>query len=242
MLPGQKTIQALFGRPRPPSIYDLFTQNTDGSIHKWHHYFEIYERYFSPYVGRPVTLLEIGVQAGGSLRLWRRYLGKQAQVFGCDVDPACKRLEAEGFPVFIGDQADPTFLQSMLAAIPPLDIVIDDGGHTSRQQLTSFEHIYPRMKDRAIYLVEDTHTNYWQDYIDTPDRATFVEFAKRQADTLHAWHFDRSSIERYGVPPPERAGQVDVPELTRSTFALTFFDSVVVFERRPIVEPWHQRR
>src|SRR3712207_7176846 len=35
-------------------------------VHKWHHYFDIYERFLSPFRGQPVTLLEIGVYQGRS--------------------------------------------------------------------------------------------------------------------------------------------------------------------------------
>ena len=39
-----------------------------------------------------------------------------------------------------------------------MDILIDDGGHKMEQQIVSFEELWPLVKDRDVYLVEDLHT------------------------------------------------------------------------------------
>ena len=116
-------------------LYRLFMEPTQRTrrLHKWHHYFPVYERFIAPFRGRRVTLLEIGVQQGGSLELWRAYLGPAARIVGIDVDPACAAHGAAGTQVFIGDQADPAFLRRVLAEVGPPDLVIDDGGHTANQ-------------------------------------------------------------------------------------------------------------
>ena len=42
-----------------------FESNSGNRIHKWMHYFDIYERHFSRFRGTDVHLLEIGVAHGG---------------------------------------------------------------------------------------------------------------------------------------------------------------------------------
>ena len=57
----------------------LFHAHEGRPISKWTHYFDIYDRYLARFRDRPVTMLEIGVSQGGSLELWRRYLGAEAR-------------------------------------------------------------------------------------------------------------------------------------------------------------------
>jgi hypothetical protein len=65
----------------------IFFQNQGRVIHKWLHYFEIYEQYFSRYRGSDFKMLEIGVSKGGSLAMWRSYFGPRATIYGIDVNP-----------------------------------------------------------------------------------------------------------------------------------------------------------
>jgi hypothetical protein len=141
--------------------------------------------------------------------------------------------------IFIGEQADKDFLRRCIAETGPLDIVIDDGGHRSGQQIASFEAIYPTMSERGVYLVEDTHVNYWEMAYDLPRDESFIAFAKARVDDLHAWHWNPDNYERYRHPPEKRSGEVAVPAFTRSTDCITFYDSIVVFERRKAPEPRH---
>jgi hypothetical protein len=63
------------------SLWSEFLTSQERPIHKWVHYFPIYERHFSGFVNRAATFIEIGVSKGGSLQLWKRYLGPFAQNF-----------------------------------------------------------------------------------------------------------------------------------------------------------------
>ena len=70
-------------------LLQLYAENSDAQVHKWHHYIPLYDRYFSPYRNRPIRFLEIGVSRGGSLNLWRQYFGPAAVMFGIDINPDC---------------------------------------------------------------------------------------------------------------------------------------------------------
>lgn len=224
------------------NMYELFKGWTGRPVHKWHHYLDIYERYFSPLRGQPITLLEIGLGEGGSLAMWRQYLGVDARIIGIDIDPACAAYREPGIEIFIGDQSDPAFLCDVLERVPLLDVVIDDGGHTANQQIVSFETLYRQISPVGLYIVEDTHSSYWPAFCDRADGRTFVEYAKTLCDSLAAWHFDINNFLRYGVAPAEREGSVDVPWFTRCTRSISFYDSMIVFEKAKIEEPWHSRQ
>ena len=101
---------------------DTFFQQHDGAlVHKWHHYFEIYDRHFSRFRGKPITVLEIGVSQGGSLQMWRDYFGKQIQLIGVDINPNCQQLEEPGVRIVIGDQQDRNFLRELAKTLPQVD-------------------------------------------------------------------------------------------------------------------------
>src|SRR5947207_11626406 len=51
----------------------LFFAHRGRIMQKWVHYLGLYDAYLAPFRGRPVRILEIGVNRGGSLQLWREY-------------------------------------------------------------------------------------------------------------------------------------------------------------------------
>lgn len=104
----------------------FFEANTGHLIHKWMHYFEIYDRHFASFRGTDVHILEFGVSQGGSLDMWKHYFGPRCRIYGVDINPHCKALEDEDVTIFIGDQEDRDFLRSLTAKIPRIDILIDD--------------------------------------------------------------------------------------------------------------------
>jgi hypothetical protein len=196
-------------------------------IHKWTHYFPIYDRHFSPYRGTEVHLLEIGVEHGGSLQMWKHYFGPLAQIYGLDINPDCKRLEEERIRVFIGDQGDPDFLRALAAQLPRIDILIDDGGHTMTQQRTTFELLFPHVSENGLYVCEDLCTSYWDEYGGGyQKKGTFIEHSKNFIDSINAWHSRQ----------PRKLG---VSEFTRSTYALHYYGGILVIEKKPIQEPKH---
>lgn len=207
-------------------LENIFSEHKGHRIHKWHHYLEIYDRHFSRFRGQQLNLLEIGVSHGGSLQMWKSYFGSGVNVFGMDINPNCKRLEEERVQIFIGDQADRSFLQSVKDQTPALDILIDDGGHTMEQQINTFEVLFPHVKDHGIYLIEDLHTSYAAQFgggIRRP--GTFIEYSKNFIDDLHAWHSEQ----------PDEFG---ISDLTRSVHSLHYYDSMLVMEKRPVSEPY----
>jgi hypothetical protein len=124
-------------------------------IFKWRHYFEIYDRHFNRFRGRPVNVLEIGVYSGGSLEMWSDYFGPQSHIYGVDIQPKCKAYEARSISISIGDQSDRDFWKRFKANTPSLDIVIDDGGHQPEQQVVSFEELFPVLRPGGLYVCED---------------------------------------------------------------------------------------
>lgn len=205
-----------------------FHANKGRLIHKWMHFFDIYDRHFKRYRGKEVVILEIGIFHGGSLQMWRSYFGDKARIFGVDINPRCKELEEDRVKIFIGSQADRTFLRDLKRQLPPIDILIDDGGHTMRQQIITFEELYDAVKPDGVYLCEDLHTSYWLQYGGGHRRpGTFIERTKGLVDRLNAWHSEERSLR--------------VDDFTRSADSIHFYDSVVVIEKKPRIPPEHRK-
>ena len=60
-------------------------------LQKYHHYLEVYERHLSRFRRRDhVRLVEIGINDGGSLAMWRWYLGGGAELWGADINNRTK--------------------------------------------------------------------------------------------------------------------------------------------------------
>ena len=206
------------------NLWADFLSNDAQQIWKWKHYFPIYERFFQEFVYKTVTFLEIGIASGGSLQMWKRYFGPHATIIGIDILPECKACEEDQIAVRIGAQQDTTFLQSILDEFGPPDIVLDDGSHLMSHMLKTFEFLYPKVAKNGIYMVEDLHTAYWEEYEGGYRRmGTFIERCKDLLDELNADH------SRNQLPPTE---------FTRTTLGMHFYDSVAVFERGTTTSKW----
>ena len=212
------------------TLRELFYAHNDRLVHKWDHYFEIYEQYFAKYKGRPINILEIGISHGGSLQLWKKYFGDLVNVYAIDVNPQCKKFEEEKVNIFIGSQSDEAFLKQVKKELPDLDIILDDGGHTMQQQIVSFEHLYLKVKNGGLYIVEDTHTSYWHEYhggIKKP--GSFIEYSKNLVDSIYEGHITEKR-------------KILISEITKHINSIAFYDSIVVFEKKERPAPFHIRK
>jgi hypothetical protein len=204
-----------------PAAFDAVLRAHRGRpFAKWLHYFEIYDRHLARFRGRALNFLEIGVDRGGSLQLWRSYLGPAATIHGVDNNPAAREMAAEGFRIHIGDQADAGFLAGLKAAVPQLDVVIDDGGHRMHELAASFQALYPHLAPDSVYICEDLHTCYMQSYGGGYRKDdSFLERSKDWIDRLHASYSEDATLR------PDA--------FTQSTSSLHYYDSVLVVEKRP---------
>jgi SAM-dependent methyltransferase len=143
---------------RENRLLTYFSGHKEGAgIWKWTHYFDVYQRHFSKFVGREVHVLEVGIYSGGSLPMWKDYFGKSCHVYGVDIEEACTAYKGDQIEVFIGDQADRSFWARVRQAVPTVDILIDDGGHQFEQQRITLEEMLPHLRPGGIYLCEDIH-------------------------------------------------------------------------------------
>ena len=117
----------------------------------------------------------------------------------------------------IGDQADEGFLRAVVDEFGVPDVVLDDGSHVMAHIEASFRCLYPLVDRNGIYLVEDLHTAYWDEYGGGLRRTgSFIERCKGLVDELNAEH---------------TRGALEETAFSRTTLSMHFYDSVVVFEK-----------
>ncbi|GFI44964.1 8-demethyl-8-alpha-L-rhamnosyl tetracenomycin-C 2'-O-methyltransferase [Lachnospiraceae bacterium] len=193
---------------------------------KWLHYFEVYNRHFGKYIGKDVTILEIGVNKGGSLQIWKKVLGPKAKIIGVDITPACKELEEEQISIYIGNQADRNFWKKMKEEIPKVDILIDDGGHYMEQQIVTFEEMFGHVKEDGIYICEDTGSSYNPEKYNSGYKKenTFIEYSKNFVDYIHAWFSREEALQ--------------ISEYSRSMHSLHYYPGILVIEKHPMFAPF----
>ncbi|MBP0485054.1 class I SAM-dependent methyltransferase [Sagittula salina] len=208
-------------------LLDIYVAGSAQLIHKWHHYLPIYERYFARWRGKQVRFLEIGVSQGGSLSMWRRYLGDDAIIYGVDIDPACARFDGIDGQVRIGSQDDPDFLRGVVEEMGGVDIILDDGSHVMKHIEVSLETLFPLLVDDGCYMIEDLHTAYWKSFGGGFHRkANFFNYVRDVIDDMHRW---------YHVTPPRH------PQVSLACNSVHVYDSVCVFEKFPQTSPTHSR-
>lgn len=146
----------------PCGFRDFFDRNLKGpGIHKWLHYFPAYEREFGEWCAEsaaPIRMLEIGIQSGGSCKMWLNRFGTRLELLvGVDINPGTKAWESFGpnIKVEIGSQDDPKLWQRLRSTYGGFDIIIDDGAHTSEHMIASFRQGFGLVKSGGVYLIED---------------------------------------------------------------------------------------
>ena len=187
-------------------------------------------------------MLEIGVYRGGSLRMWKEYFHPKSTIVGIDIDKSCKAHEiaAQQVHVRIGSQADPDFLNKVNEEFGPFDIILDDGSHKTLHQITSFGALYrPALKEGGCYMVEDLHTNYWIMYTDSPE--TFIDLSKQMIDMLHEPYLEHGE-KHFRHQHPEAIKELDLSYLAAHLGGISFYDSIVVFDKKPRVLPKSELR
>lgn len=187
--PGKGTAHLILSREEAKTITpssavaNLFYNHAGRPITKWTHYLERYDQFFARFKDTPVRMMEIGVFEGGSLQLWRKFLGPKATIYGIDIDPACASKVDAPNQVRIGSQDDPDFLRSVVEEMGGVDLVLDDGSHKGSHIIASFRALFPLLSHGGLYVIEDMHA----DYSEFPGsrRNQSLSFIKRLIDDMH---------------------------------------------------------
>jgi SAM-dependent methyltransferase len=208
--------------------------------HKWLNYLPIYQECLSCLVGKEPRVLEIGVDKGASLLLWKRYFGPGAKIVGIDVLAECVKYDNPRNAIFvrIGSQADPKFLAAITAEFGPFDLVIDDGSHVASHQIAAFNSLFDEgLATDGIYLIEDVETAYWGKRTGHLDvEISIVDFAKEIVNLMH-YPFTTNDYGFFLLQNLSDTTLLTVPRITKLVDQIRFFTSIIVFYKSRRVPP-----
>ena len=166
----------------------IFTDHKGLIAHKWVHYFYIYDRLFSEYreKNKPLTIMEIGVDRGGSMEIWKKYFPDGSKIHGVDINPECKEISfTENIHFHLGSASDRNFMENTFKDIE-FDIILDDGSHICSDVIETFKIMFPKLKNGGLYVVEDLHTSYWPNYGGGKKKGTSsIEYFKNFVEALN---------------------------------------------------------
>ena len=208
-------------------LIDLFLEKGGKYCDKWEQYFSIYQREFSRYVeqGRPVSMLEVGVQNGGSLELWAQYMPSGSTIIGIDINEKVGHLNFDNpqISVHVADATNASEVDAVLGE-KAFEIIIDDGSHQSGDITSTFLILYGRLRPGGSYIIEDLHCSYSGEFEGGYRRpGSSMEWLKQFADVVNCDHIIGSEIEMETL--------YEFKDLARSMASVTFYDSVCVIEK-----------
>jgi len=135
-----------------------------------HGYMEVYEPLFSK-LENVRNVLEIGIYQGESLKLLSHFF-KDSVIHGIDISD-CSHLNSNKIKTYIYNQENINDLTEFISKTKcEFDLIIDDGGHTMRQQQISFGFLFKHLKKGGVYIIEDLHTSVREGYRDENDIIT----------------------------------------------------------------------
>ena len=166
-------------------FYTIGKNLTDKVEH--HRYDRFYPTFLEPLRSQKFNMLEIGVDDGGSLKLWEEYF-PHASIYGADIN---KEWQNKRCKVYKCDQSKTEDLKKMVKLLPSCKFIIDDGSHHPEHQLITFLEMFENtLEDGGIYIIEDVECNYWHPnsavYGYTIGHFSMMDYLKKIADQVNS--------------------------------------------------------
>jgi cephalosporin hydroxylase len=131
-------------------VYEKYSDWTGGDKGTNHSYIDVYEKEMTD--TKNISLLEIGVQFGHSIKMWQEYFDN-SWIGGIDVTLQYLAFE-ELSNVYLCDGTDKKQVDKTLKN-RKFNYIIDDASHTLEDQIASFDIFYPKLKEGGKYFIED---------------------------------------------------------------------------------------
>lgn len=175
------------------SLSKIYEDHCGKVSDKWSSYLTEYNRIFANHRNKPICLLEIGVQNGGSLEIWSKYFENATSLIGCDNNSECLKLTYDNLNIQVvnGDATNPAILERIVKLSKNYDIIIDDGSHKSGDIIKSFALYFPILKNGGLYIIEDLHCSYWEAFDGGLfDPNSSLSFFKLFIDVINQEHWE----------------------------------------------------
>jgi hypothetical protein len=195
------------------------------------HYLDAYNDKFGKLRDRPISILEIGVKDGDSLKLWKEYFHPESKIYGIELNPEpLKDFNQSNTQIFYGSQTDIKFLNKITDDIGKVDIIIDDGGHTANQLVTSFNFLFEYcLNDGGTYVMEDLGTSYWDRWSGGINQnGTAINFMKDKVDGLNFRFWKGGRSDYIGKPSMNK---VDATFQDKNIKSIVFYKALCFVDK-----------
>jgi len=156
----------------------------------YHNFLNFYESKFNHLKNKKINLLEIGFLNGSSIKTWLDFF-ENAQVYCIDIIDA--DFEHERFHFHKISQDDKNLKNIFKDDF--FDIIIDDGSHLTSHQLKSLEFLWSKLKYSGYYIIEDLHTSFRLEYVNTEITPYDILIGKNMIENLISIKNEMSNIE-----------------------------------------------
>lgn len=165
-----------------------------------HEYTPIYYEWLGYWAAEVENVLEIGINQGRSMRMWRDFF-PNAQIHGFDIRPETMIYGQERITTFTCDQSDEQSLKDALwrAGNKKYDVIIEDGSHIYDHQVTTLRVCFPDyLNAHGVMFIEDANNG-------TPPLAT-EDMPEHYVRRIYQWENAPNDmlqvIHQYRFYPP----------------------------------------
>ena len=122
-----------------------------------HNYVQYYKKYFNKIKDKSLNILEIGIAAGSSLKMWSSYF-TNSKIYGIDINSECMEIKSfmdnsfNNVELMLGDASVYDFGNLKF------DIIIDDGSHLPVDMINTYNNLKKKLVKNGIYVIEDLKT------------------------------------------------------------------------------------
>jgi predicted O-methyltransferase YrrM len=128
--------------------------STDKAPHTGHAYTPYYHELFKDRRESVRKVLEIGIDVGASLRMWRDYF-PNAQIYALDCEQS-KLVNDGRIHSFLCNQGDAnSLLEASRWAGQDFDLILDDGSHDPAHQILTARMLVRLLAPDGVYVIED---------------------------------------------------------------------------------------
>lgn len=126
-----------------------------------HSYAEFYDKFLRERRNEELTILEIGIDSGCSIKSWNEYCPNSI-IIGLDIDDK-SFLNSDRTFTYKLDQSNKyeleNFVNECIKNNYTFDFILDDGSHHMYDQQITLGYLFPLLKPKGVYFLEDLHTS-----------------------------------------------------------------------------------
>jgi len=181
---------------RLAKLYGTDKQTNEEGQFIYHGYTPIYHHFLEPYRDTYESILEIGVLQGWSHLMWKDYF-PNAKIYGIDIfsESVARDVSDERITIIKGSQDDKNLIDKFFTE-QHLDMIIDDGSHTSWHQQKSFAYLWSKLKYGGYYFIEDLAVSQLREFREFEDwnSSTLGWLESLNTDNPHSYYIDNKSL------------------------------------------------